>query len=192
MIKPDLKNVYYRMNDRGEIKLAVLFCLRYADLPLEDNELKHLMLTATSVDFIELCAVIDELFPDNYIKKVWRDESEKYTLTPQGEETIDVFDDKIMASVRASIKKTVDDYLKREGQKAKIKCEMVPVAPDSYNVEIELKEGKNVLLSMSVFAGRKERAARYAKGFRNNPMGLFEKIADILNEAAEIAEGEDE
>ncbi|MBQ3118728.1 MAG: DUF4364 family protein [Clostridia bacterium] len=190
-MKPNLENVYYRMNDKGEIKLSVLFCLRYADIPLSDSDLKHLMLSATTVDFLELCGIIDELSPDNYIKKVWRDEEEKYILTEQGTETIDVFDDKIMASVRASIKKTVDEYLKREGQRAQIKCEMVPIGIDAYNVDIELKEGKNTLLSMSIFAGRKERAARYAKGFRNNPTGLFERITEVLNEAADESEKEE-
>ena len=96
-----------------------------------------------------------------------------------------------MASVRASIKKTVDEYLKREGQRAQIKCEMVPIGIDAYNVDIELKEGKNTLLSMSIFAGRKERAARYAKGFRNNPTGLFERITEVLNEAADESEKEE-
>lgn len=191
-MRPNLDNVYYRMNDKGEIKLSILFCLRYAETPLSDSDLKHLMLTATSVDFLELCGIIDELSPDNYIKKVWRDEEEKYILTEQGQETIDVFDDKIMASVRASIKKTVDEYLKREGQKAQIKCELVPVAKDTYNVDVELKEGKNTLLSMTIFTGSKEKASRYIKGFRKNPMEFYAKVIETLAEFADKAENEDE
>lgn len=192
MSKPDFSNVYYRMNDKGEVKLSILFCLRYAETPLSDSDLKHLMLTATSVDFLELCGIIDELSPDNYIKKVWRDEEEKYILTKQGQETIDVFDYKIMASVRASIKKTVDEYLKREGQKAQVKCELVPIAKDTYNVAVELKEGKNTLLSMSVFTGSKEKASRYIKGFRKNPMEFYAKVVETLSEFADIAEEDDE
>lgn len=178
------------MNDKGEIKLSVLFCLRYADIPLSDSDLKHLMLSATTVDFLELCGIIDELSPDNYIKKVWRDEEEKYILTDKGIETIDVFDDKIMASVRASLKKTIDEYLNREGPKTQVKCVVTPADYDMFNVDAEITEGKSTLLSMTVFTGNKEKAARYAKGFRKNPMEFYAKIIEVLAEFADTEEDE--
>ncbi len=191
-MKPNLDNVYYRMNDKGEIKLSILFCLRYAEIPLSDSDLKHLMLTATSVDFLDLCGIIDELSPDNYIKKVWRDEEEKYILTDKGTETIDVFDDKIMASVRASLKQTIDEYLNREGPKTLVKCVVTPADHNMYNVNVEIAEGKSTLLSMTVFTGNKEKAARYAKGFRKNPMEFYTKVIEALAELADKAEDDDE
>lgn len=190
-MKPDLNNVYYRLNDLGEIKLCILFCIRYADMPLSDNEIKHLMLSATSIDFIDLCTALDTLLPDNYIKKVWRDDVEKYSLTKQGQETIDAFDDKIMASVRASIKVAVDDYLKREGQKAQIKCSLKPISKDKYNVDIEIIEGKTSLLSMTIFTGNKEKASRYAKGFRKEPIKFYTSIIEELAKLADEAEKEE-
>lgn len=190
-MKPNLDNVFYRLKDTGEIKLCVLFCLRYADEPLSDSDLKHLMLSATSVDFLELCGIIDTLIPDNYVKKVWRDETEMFVLTAQGQEVIDVFDDKIMASVRASIKSTIDEYLKREGPKAQIKCVVTPAERDLYNVDVEITEGKTTLLKMTVFTGNKEKAARYARGFRKNPMGFYTEVIGLLAKLAEDAEKEE-
>lgn len=190
-LKPNFENIYYRLNDPGEIQLCILFCIRYAGEPLSDADIKHLMLSGTNVDFINLCDALDKLSPENYIKKVWRDEVEKYDLTSQGQETIDSFDDKIMASVRASLKTTIDAYLKREGPKAQIKCRIVPASKDSYNVEAEITEGKNTLLSMTVFTGNKEKAARYAKGFRKNPIKLFENVIGTLSTLADEAEAEE-
>ena len=191
-MKPDFNNVYYRLNDLGEIKLCVLFCIRYAGEPLSDSDIKHLMLTATNIDFMDLCDALDKLSPENYIKKVWRDEVEKYDLTQQGTETIDIFDDKIMASVRASIKTTIDEYFKREGQKAQIKCNVNPISKDLYNVDVEIVEGKTTLLSMTVFTGNKEKASRYAKGFRKNPMEFYSGVIELLANLADKAEKEDE
>jgi len=187
----NLDNVYYRLKDPAEIKLCVLFCLRYAGEPLSDSDVKHLMLSATSVDFLELCGIIDSLLPDNYIKKVWRDEVEKYDLTEQGRDTIDVFDDKIMASVRSSLKSTIDEYLKREGPKTQIKCIVTPAERDMYNVDVEITEGKTTLLTMTVFTGNKEKAARYAKGFRKKPMDFYTEVISALAKLAEDAEKEE-
>ena len=187
----DFDNIYYRLNDPGEIRLCVLLCIRYAGEPLSDGDIKHIMLTATSVDFIDLCDAIDKLSPENYTKKVWRDEIEKLDLTSQGAEMIDVFDDKIMASVRASIKRTIDEYLNREGPKTQIKCIVTPAERDLFNVDIEITEGRTSLLNMTVFTGNKEKAARYAKGFRKNPMKLYTSVIETLAHLATDAEKED-
>lgn len=188
----NLDNVYYRLNDPGEIRLCILLCIRYAGEPLADSDIKHIMLSATSVDFIDLCDAIDKLSPENYTKKVWRDEVEKLDLTTQGIETIDVFDDKIMASVRASLKSAIDDYLNREGPKTQIKCVVTPAERDLYNVELEITEGKTTLLAMTVFTGSKEKAARYAKGFRKNPMEFYTSVIEKLALLATVTEKEDE
>ena len=178
-------NVYYRLNDETEIKLSVLFCIRYADIPITDIEVKHFMLSATSVDFMDLCSAIDKMFSDNYIKRVWRGEVEKYDLTEQGAELLDMFEDKIMASVRASIKNTIDEYFRREQEKAQYRCEIVPVGKDAYNVDIELKEGKNTLITMSIFVGSREKAIALRRGFKNDPAGVYSGIISLLSKAGD-------
>lgn len=174
-------NVYYRLNDAAEIKLSLLYCINYAGIPISDIEIKHFMLTATSVNFMDLCASIEEIFSENYAKKVWRDEIEKYDLTEQGQELLEMFEDKIMASVRSSLKETIDEYFKREKEKAQAKCEIVPLGKDRYNLEIELKEGNSELLKMSLFAGSREKAIELRQGFNENPIGLYSSIIEKLS-----------
>ena len=185
-------NIYYRLNDPGEIRLCILLCIRYAGEPLSDGDIKHIMLSATSVEFIDLCDALDKLSPENYTKKVWRDEIEKLDLTSQGIEMIDVFDDKIMASVRASLKSEIDNYLNREGPKTQVRCIVTPAERDLFNVEVNITEGKTTLLSMTVFTGNKEKAARYARGFRKNPMEFYTSVIESLAHLAAEAEKENE
>ena len=187
----DLNNVYYRLKDPGEIKLCILLCIRYAGEPLSDIDLKNIIVGGTSVDFMDYCSVFDELLPENYIKKVWRDEVEKFDLTKQGQETIDFFDDKITASVRASIKAETDKYLKRDGQGQEVKCVITPVENDLYNVDVKITEGKITLLSMTLFTGNKEKTARFAKGFRNKPMEFYKDLINSLSALADETEKED-
>ncbi len=179
------ENVYYRLSDETEIKLSVLFCIRYADMPISDIELKHFMLEATSVDFIDLCSAISTMHADDYIKTVWRDEIEKYDLTPRGGELLDMFEDKIMASVRGALRRTIDEYFRRKQEKAKVRCEIVPVTKDTYALDIELKEGKNGLLTMSLFVGNRERAISLRRGFLERPMEVYSEIVALLSKPQE-------
>lgn len=177
------ENVYYRLNDDTEIKLAVLFCIRYADMPISDIELKHFMLDATSVDFIDLCSAISAVEADGYIRIVSREETDKYDLTSLGSETLQMFEDKIMASVRSSLRRTIDEYYRREQNKAQVRCEIEPVKKDAYAVNIELKEGKNTLITMSVFAGSKKNAYSLRRGFLKDPMEFYANMITLLKDA---------
>ena len=183
MKKSIWENVYYRLNDETEIKLAVLFCIRYADMPITDIELKHFMLDATSVDFIDLCSAISSVLEEGYVRIVSREETEKYDLTLRGGETLDMFEDKIMASVRSSLRRTIDTYFRREQNKAEVRCEIEPVKKDAYSVNMELKEGKDTFITMSVFAGSKQKAYALRRGFLSDPMGIYTEITNLLQEA---------
>ncbi len=174
------ENVYYRLKDPVEIKLAVLYVLFYADIPVSDVELKHCMLEGTSVDFLELCNVIEELLSENHIKTTWRDELNKYVLTSSGEDMISMFENKLLASVKNSLKNAVDQYYKNETSRKSLRCDVVPVGEGMFCAELELKEGKNSLLALSVFAGSKKRALSMCRRFREDPYGFYEKISDLL------------
>lgn len=174
------ENVYYRLKNPVEIKLAVLYVLFYADIPVSDVELKHCMLEGTSVDFLDLCDVIEELLKDNHMKTVWRDEMDKYVLTASGEDMISMFENKLLASVKASLKHSVDQYYKNETSRKSLRCDVKPMSDGTFCTELELKEGKKTLLAMSVFAGSKKKALAMCRRFREDPYGFYEKISSLL------------
>ncbi len=174
------ENVYYRLKDPVEIKLAVLYVLFYADIPVSDVELKHCMLEGTSVDFLELCEMIEQLITENHIKTVWRDELDKYVLTPSGEDMISMFENKLLISVKNSLKHSVDQYYKNESSRKSIRCDVVPLSDSTFQVNLELKEGKHEMLTLSLFAGGKERALSMCRHFRENPYGFYEDITNLL------------
>ncbi len=184
------ENVYYRLNDPAEIQLAILYALRYADMPVSDIELKHFMLQATSVDFIDLCSMITKTLDDNHMKTVWRDETEKYVLSQTGAELLDMFENKIMSSVRTSLRNTIDEYFVREQEKARVRCDITPAGRDVYNLDIELKEGKMDLLTMSLFAGSREAAMDMRRHFKTDPLGLYAQILQLMTPTAEQKEEE--
>ncbi|MBR5236273.1 MAG: DUF4364 family protein [Clostridia bacterium] len=179
------ENVYYRLNDPVEIKLAILFTLSYVAIPMSDVELKHCMLEATSVDFLDLCDVLEKLMEENHIKTVWRDEMDKFVLTQSGEDMIAMFENKLLSSVKSSLKHSVDKYYRNETSRKSIRCDLQPIAENQFNVELELKEGKNSLLVMSVFAGSKKHALAMCRRFREDPYAVYQKLTEMLTKEEE-------
>ncbi len=179
------ENVYYRLKDPTEIKLAILYVIFYADIPVRDVELKHCMLEATSVDFLDLCDILAQLTEENHIKTVWRDETDKYVLTSSGEDMISMFENKLLPSVKNSLKNSVDQYYKNESTRKSLRCDVVPLSDQLFQAELELKEGKTPLLAMSVLAGSKNQALSICRGFRRDPYGFYKKITELLSQADE-------
>lgn len=176
------ENVYYRLKDPVEIKLAILFVLSYADIPVSDVELKHCMLEATSVDFLDLCDVIEALKEENHIKTVWRDDVEKWVLSPSGEDMISMFENKLLASVKSSLKHSVDGYYKKAEDRKSLRCDVVASGDGLFHVELELKEGKTSLLAISLLAGSKERGLSMCRSFRKDPYDFYETMVKLLSE----------
>lgn len=181
-------NVYYRLKDEHEVKLSILYAVKYADIPVSDTEIKHFMLTATTVTLVDLCINLDALVSDGFLKLVWRDETEKYELTSLGNELIDMFSDKILLTVRENIRLTVDGYFKRDTSKPQIRCSIAPAAGDNFNVELEIKNSKNKLISLSLFAGNREAAISMRKHFESSAWDIYTKITEIATACDEKEE----
>ena len=180
-MKKDIwENVYYRLKDPVEIKLAILYTMKYVEIPISDIELKHFMLLATTVDFIELCTNLSDLFKENHIKTVWREDTEHYEMTRSGIEMIDIFENKIMASVRESLRNAIDEYYARKEEEAQIRCDITPINKDLYTVDIELKERKIPLLMMSVFAGSRQKAIAMKRHFKEKPLEIYTEILKLM------------
>jgi len=173
-------NVYYRLNDPVMIRLAVLYVLKYADIPISSMDLKHVMLDSTSVDYIDLCETIEDLKNEDYIRIVMRDEMNKFVLSELGNDTIEMFEKNLLISVRQAIKKSADEFFKDEFEKSQVKCELSPSDADTYYLDVELQDGRTKLLSMSIFAGDRESAAKMRERFNESPMELFEEIQKFL------------
>ena len=173
-------NVYYRLKDPVMIRLAVLFALKYIDIPVSSMDLKHVLLDSTSVDYIDLFETIEDLKNEDYIRIVFRDEMNKFILSSLGSETIEMFEKNLLSSVRQAIKESANEFFKEEFEKSQVRCEISPSDADTYYLDVELQDGKTKLLSMSIFAGDRETAAQMRERFNESPLGLFEEIQMFL------------
>ena len=173
-------NVYYHLNDPEEIRLAILYAIRYVGVPVSDIELKHFMLSATSVEFLDLLAQIDALLKDNHIKTVERDDGDHYDFTKSGREMIDFFEDKIKVSVRESLRECIDAYYHRQKMESRVKATLIPTEQNAYLLGMRILEGKTTLLEASVFAGDRERAIRLKKNFEANPIDVYTGLVRLL------------
>ena len=175
-------NVYYRLKDEHEVKLSILYCVKYSEIPVSDTEIKHFMLSATSVSFVDLCINLSSLCEEGFLKTVLRDEVEKYDLTDSGNELIEMFSDKILFSVRENLRKTIDEYFKRDEGSMQVLAKITPASGENFNVELSVKNTKDTLMSLSVFAGKREKAIAMRKYFEKNSSVIFAKIMDISND----------
>lgn len=175
-------NVYYRLNDPVMIRLAILYTLKYIDLPVSSMDLKHVLLDSTSVDYIDLCEMIESAKQDDYIRIVFRDEMNKFILTDTGTEMIDMFEKNLLPSVRKAIRKSADEFFKEEFEKSQIKSEISTFDADTYYLDVDLNDGKTKLLSMSIFAGSRENAQSMKAKFNSKPIEFFQEILKFLKD----------
>lgn len=183
MMKKNIwSNVYYRLNDPVMIRFAILYTMKYVEFPISSMDLKHVMLDASRVDYFDLCEMIDTLKKENHIKEVIRDGINKFSLTDSGIETIQMFEKNVLYSVRRNIRQSADKFFKEEFEKQSVKSSLTASDIDSFYLDVELKDGNSKLLSMSLFAGSREKAEKMREKFNSNPTEFFSYILKFLSD----------
>ena len=183
MMKKNIwSNVYYRLNDPVMIRFAILYTMKYVEFPISSMDLKHVMLDASRVDYFDLCEMIDTLKKENHIKEVIRDGINKFSLTDSGIETIQMFEKNVLYSVRRNIRQSADKFFKEEFEKHSVKSSLTPSDIDTFYLDVELKDGNSKLLSMSLFAGSREKAEKMREKFNSNPTEFFSYILKFLSD----------
>lgn len=182
MKKDILDNVYYRLKDEHEVKLSILYCIKYAGFPVSDTEIKHFMLSATSVSFVDLCENLASLVKDNFLKVVWRDDIEKYDLTSPGAELIEMFTDKILLTVRENLRDSIDEYFNRNAMDLQIDAKLMPALGENFNVTLTIKNAKEMLMNLTIMGGKRENAIAMRKHLEKNATDVFAKILDMASD----------
>ena len=155
--------------------------IKYADFPISSMDLKHVMLDATHVDYFDLCGMIENVKDENYVKVVVRDEINKLDLTTSGRELLEMFEKDLLACVRMSLRNSADKFFEEEFEKTQVRSTITPNDAETFYLDVELKDGKSKLMSMSLFAGSRENAAKMRDNFTDNPTGLYQAVVEFLS-----------
>lgn len=161
-------------------KLIVLYMLKKIDFSLTNSQISSFILEQGYTTYFTLQSVLSELTESGLIHQETIQNSSFYTITPEGEETIGFFENKISQSIRDDI----DHYLKEN--KMQLRNE-VSVIADYYRntagefaVRCQVKEKHSDLIDLTVTVPDEAQAKAICSQWQKKCQTIYEYIMKEL------------
>ena len=137
-------------------KLMNLYMLKQVNFPLTNAQLSNFFLDRDYTTYFTLQQALNELLEAGLIRQETLRNSTRYEITKEGEDTLNFSENHIPAIVE-----DMDQYLKENRFRMRTRWGLVSDFCQSthqdYTVHCEVREGKNVLVSLDVSVPDKTR-----------------------------------
>lgn len=172
---------YYKIDDKFEIRLVILYTLFSAKRALTAYEISHIVLSSATIDFFDIHDELDFLSGagEIYIFKSMEDKT-LYALTREGETGAENFLEKIPLEVREYVDECISSLFEEQKVRDSLIAKPVAVNYEEFEAHLELRDDKKSLMSLNVYAGDEELAKKMCKAFRGNSAQLYDTIINIL------------
>jgi len=159
----------------------VLYMLSKVNFPLTNAQISDFILGKEYINYFTLQQVFSELLEAELIHTKTIRNATYYHLTPQGEETLSFFENKIPDLIREEI----DTFLMEN--KYELRNEVGTIADyyktvnQDYIVHCQIREGKSNLIELNISVPTEEHAERMCANWRDASQSIYSYIMITLN-----------
>ena len=164
-----------------ENKLLLLYLVDKMDLPLSRGHITQFVGEGNYMNLLILQQSLAELVEKGYLDQTEDNHNTLYTITADGLQLLEYFEQHIPFSTRAQINKYVQENRKKVKKDFDITAAYFPNEDeDNYIVKCGVYEDERVLLELNVSGVTKEQARFIQNNWRSNVNKLYSEILYML------------
>ena len=161
-------------------KLMNLYMLKQVNFPLTNAQLSSFFLDRDYTSYFTLQQALNDLLDAGLIRQETVHNSTRYEITPEGEDTLDFCG----KTISPAIVEDMNEYLKenkfRMRDEAGFISDFYKSTNQDYTVHCEVREGKNVLISLDVSVPDKEQAESMCNHWKGKSQEIYSFIMKSL------------
>ena len=161
-------------------KIIILYILSNSTKPLGINHIVKLCEEFEDITYIDICAYIDDLKRNNYIKENLDENVLTYILTENGETVLKELLELIPGVNLHNLKKIIDKNMTDVKKDYSVDTKIIPIKSEEYKISCYIKDGIDELINITMYAGTKEQAKKISKNWANNSEEIYTKILEYM------------
>ena len=131
-------------------KLMNLYMLKQVSFPLTNSQLTDFFLAHEYATYFTLQQALNELSESGLIHVQSSHNTTRYEITREGEETLNFFGNNIPPAIVADMERYLKEHQFRMRDEVGLMADYYKSTNQDYIVHCEIREGKNLLLDLSV------------------------------------------
>ncbi|MDD4843771.1 MAG: DUF4364 family protein [Anaerotignum sp.] len=158
----------------AEHKLIILHLVQKMGISLSNSEICQFLLNKEYMDYFSVQQYLSELVDAGWLEKTKEHNNTRYTLTDEGEEVINYFQNHVKESVKEDISIYVKDNNKRIRAEYAVTANYFPEFNGDFLVKCGLcDDDGGLLMEISVSVVSKQQAQQICRNWRKNVNHLY-------------------
>jgi len=161
-------------------KLIILYLLKRVDFPLTNTQLSNFIIDRGYTNYFSFQEYLHQLIANDLIRTITTTKSTSYTITSEGNTTLEFFESRISESLRDEI----DVYLTQNKynirQEVEITSEYIPEKDGDYLVHLVAKENSKILIDLTINVFDKDYAIKICDQWKDQSHVLYKTILSNL------------
>ncbi|MBP5153966.1 MAG: DUF4364 family protein [Lachnospiraceae bacterium] len=164
-------------------KLMILYMLHQANLPMTNEQISEFFLSKEYTSYLSLQQAIGELLDAHLITSKKVRTSSRYEITREGETTLTFFGKDISEAIIEDIHTFLKENRIRLRNEMGITADYSRVPPSDYLVRCEVREGKSLLMQLSLSVPTEEQAILICDRWQSASQSVYSSvITELLHE----------
>jgi DNA-binding PadR family transcriptional regulator len=164
-----------------ENKLLLLYLIEKMDLPLSRSQITDYVRQAEYMDYFTLQQALAEMVKDGYLENIQDNNNTRYTITGEGQSTLEYFAKHIPTPIRAKINSYVRDNRRIIKRDYEITATYFPNTENNeFMVKCGVYEDERVLMELFISVDTREQAKLIQTNWKTNAKVLYGRIIEAL------------
>ena len=165
----------------GELdtKILILYVLRRLPRPVEAGTLSELCSFDSGVGWFDYADCLAGLVDTGHVEEL---PGERYVITDKGRTNGEAAETSLPYSVRMKASRLIEPIAEKMRRDAMIETSHEPSSGGGVTVRLRLSDGKGEIMSLGLLAPDEAAAEAMERAFRTDAEGIYQHIAEILND----------
>ena len=164
-----------------ENKLLLLYLIDKMDLPLSRNQITDYVRQSDYMDYFTLQQLLAEMVEGGYLENTQDNNTTRYTITGEGQTTLEYFEKHIPVPIRTKINNYVRDNRRIIKKDYENTATYFPNAKnDEFMVKCGVYEDERVLMELFITVDTRDQAKLIQTNWKSNAAMLYRRIIEAL------------
>lgn len=161
-------------------KLMILYILNASEFPLNNSQVCEFLLGKGYTTYFTTQAAISDLIEAQFISVKQQNKSSYYQLTTSGFETLEAFSDAISDGIKADVRSFLESKHYALRKENEISATYLPKKNQEYEVELTLKDGKEVLARIHLNVPSELQAELICDHWQDKSIDIYNYLLETL------------
>lgn len=161
-------------------RIIVLYMLSRVEFPLTNTQITNFILEKDYTDYFTVQQAISDLLSSGLITAESTHSNTRYRITEDGDDTLQLFIDKISPEIRADISAYFTEHHYDLRQEASVYADYYKASGSGYSAHCVIKNLEQPVLDLTITVPTKEQARSICSNWENEHTEVYAVLMDHL------------